>query len=242
LSGSVVPVPRSRPPAAAEPGCGLRADAARNRDLILDSARRVFAEHGLDVAMGTIAKQAGVGAATLYRRFPRRDDLVSECMADRMAAYVAASEAALADPDPWQGFVGYLTAACAMQADDRGVTDLLTRSFPATRSLEDQRRKAHAALSEVVERAQAQGTLRADVGVDDLPLLLMANAGIVAATSVDAPEAWRRVLGITLDGLRAPGASPLATAPTQRQLLRALLRAGRRPSTAATHGSTSDRT
>jgi AcrR family transcriptional regulator len=207
----------------------LRQDAARNRDQIVDTARRAFATEGLDVAMDTIAKEAGVGAATLYRRFPSRDELVEACMADRMEAYLVAVRGALASLDPWQGFVSYLTTACAMQADDRGVNDLLTRSFPSSRRLEGPRRQAYEGVRELMGRAQEQGTLRGDVTVDDVSLLLLANAGIVATTFGVAPDAWRRVLGITLDGLRTEGQSPLPAAPTHRQVLRALVRVTRRP-------------
>jgi AcrR family transcriptional regulator len=218
----------SRSPAPS--GQGLRKDAARNRQSIVDTARRSFAVEGLDVAMDSIAKEAGVGGATLYRRFPRRDDLVEACMSDRMDAYLTAVDEALDDPDPWHGFVDYLTTACAMQAADRGVNDLLTRTFPTSRRLEGRRRRAHVALHELMSRAQRHGELRGDVTVDDVPLLLLANAGIVRATFGTAPDAWRRVLGITIDGLRAEGRTPLPPAPTRRQLLRSLVRASRRPS------------
>jgi AcrR family transcriptional regulator len=211
-------------------GQELRCDAARNRQSIVDTARRYFASDGLDVPLDSIARRAGVGGATLYRRFPRRDDLVEACMADRMVAYLNAVREALADPDPWQGFVSYLTTACAMQAGDRGVNDLLTRTFPTSRRLEGLRRRAHASLRELMERAQRQGALRGDVTVDDIPLLLLANAGIVRTTFGTAPDAWRRALGITIDGLRSEGRTPLPPAPTRRQLLRSLVRASRRTS------------
>jgi AcrR family transcriptional regulator len=207
----------------------LRRDAARNRQSIVDTARRSFAVQGLDVPMDSIAKEAGVGGGTLYRRFPRRDDLVEACMSDRMDAYLTAVREALDDPDPWHGFVGYLTTACAMQAADRGVSDLLTRTFPTSHRLEARRRRAHVALHELMDRAQRHGELRQDVTVDDIPLLLLANAGIVRATFGTAPDAWRRVLGITIDGLRAEDPTPLPPAPTRRQLLRSLVRASRRP-------------
>ena len=206
----------------------LRSDAARNRRQIVESARRAFAAEGLDVALDSIARRAGVGTATLYRRFPTREHLVEACMADRMQAHLAAAETAAADPDPWRGIVGYLTAVCAMQAEDQAVNELLTRSFPTSRRLEAPRRRAYSALQSLIARAQAEGTLRADVSVDDLPLLLFANAGVVRATHGTAPDAWRRVLGITIDGLRADAASPLAPAPSRRQLLRSLVRSARK--------------
>src|SRR3954451_15681544 len=101
-------------------GQGLRADAERNRDKILAAARRLYATEGLGVSMAAVAREAGVGKATLSRRFPTPEDLINAVFADRMDGYAAAVEAALADPDPWHGFTGYVHTVCAMQAADRG--------------------------------------------------------------------------------------------------------------------------
>src|SRR3954447_3263151 len=102
----------------------LRADAARNRAAIVEAARVVFAEHGLDAPLDDIAKRAGTGNATLYRRFPQRADLVAAVFAERMAEHVDAVQAGLADDDPWNGFAGYIQAVGAMQARDLGLADL----------------------------------------------------------------------------------------------------------------------
>src|SRR2546423_14636484 len=109
----------------------LRADAARNRAAIVEAARAVFAEHGLDAPLDDIARRAGTGNATLYRRFPTRGDLVAAVFADRMAEHVAAVEAGLADDDPWNGFASYLQAVGVMQARDRGIADLVTMHVSA---------------------------------------------------------------------------------------------------------------
>jgi AcrR family transcriptional regulator len=92
----------------------------------VDAARAVFAEQGLDALLDEIAKQAGTGNVTLYRRFPTRSDLVAAVFAERMAEHRDAVNAALADPDPWEGFAAYLRAAAAMQTRDRGIADLVT--------------------------------------------------------------------------------------------------------------------
>src|SRR3954451_19560543 len=102
----------------------LRADAARNREAIVEAARAVFADQGLDAPLDEIAKRAGTGNATLYRRFPTRSDLVSAVFADQMAAHVEAVDAALGDDDPWNGFAGYIRTVTAMQARNRGIADL----------------------------------------------------------------------------------------------------------------------
>lgn len=84
----------------------LRSDAQDNRDRILAVAREAFAAEGLDVPMRALARRAGVGPATLYRRFPTKEALVVEVFAEQMAACTAAVDAGLADPDPWRGSAG----------------------------------------------------------------------------------------------------------------------------------------
>ncbi|WP_291410363.1 helix-turn-helix domain-containing protein [Actinophytocola sp.] len=82
----------------------LRGDAERNRDRVLVAARRLYAAEGFAVAMAAVAREAGVGVATLFRRFPTREDLVAAVFADTMDAYATTTTAALADP--WHGFTG----------------------------------------------------------------------------------------------------------------------------------------
>lgn len=180
--------------------------------------------HGLDGSTNEIARRAGVGVATLFRRFPTRDDLVDAVFADKMAAYVAATDEALAHPDPWQGFCGYIEQVCQMQADDRGFADVLTLTFPTARSLEDDRRRAYEALTEMLDRAKATGKLRKDFASQDVPLILMANAGVVTATRNAAPDAWKQMVGYLIQAFAAEAAQPLPGPPTHQQMYRALLR------------------
>jgi AcrR family transcriptional regulator len=202
----------------------LRVDAARNRERIVAAARAVFAERGLDAPFEAIAERAGVGQATLYRRFPRREDLIVACFAPKLAEYAAAVEAALAAPDAWTGFCAFFEHVCAMQAADQGVQDVLTTTFPTDRAVEEQRTRAFARFGELVRRAQADGKLRADFVPEDFVLLLMANAGVVRAMRHAAPDAWRRFVGLMLDALRADRAHPLPSPPTPVQTYRAMLR------------------
>lgn len=200
----------------------LRADATRNRGRILDAAERAFARQGLDVALEAVAEEAGVGIATLYRRFPTRDDLIAACFERRMAEYASAAEEALEAPDGWSGFRAYIERICGMQAADRGLTDVLTRTFPAAKGLEAHRRRGYEAAVRLVERAQAEGTLRADLVPEDLVLVLMANAGVVQGTGTAAPGGSRRLVGLLLDGLRSDGSSALPPPPSPRQMVRAM--------------------
>ena len=206
----------------------LRVDAERNRQRIVEAARAVFAERGLDAPLDAIAERAGVGQATLYRRFPRREDLVVACFAPKLAEYAEAVEEALRAPDAWAGFCAFVERICGMQAADLAVQDVLTTTFPTAREVEAQRAHAFERLKELIRRAEAQGSLRADFVPEDVVLLLMANAGLVRATRVAAPDAWRRFVGLILDGLRAERARPLPPPPTPAQTYRAMLGIGRR--------------
>src|SRR4051794_38182211 len=173
---------------------GLRADAARNRDAIVAAARTVFAEQGLGAPLDEIARRAGVGNATLYRRFPTRDELVQSALREPMTEYVAAAEEALADSDPWAGFRDYLLRLFQLQARDRGLADLLVTTIRTPDGeLEELRGTAFALTKQLITRAQDAGELRADFRHQDLPLLLMANAGLVEHTQTAAPDSWRRV-------------------------------------------------
>lgn len=209
------------------PGRHLRTDAERNRSRIIEAATAAFARRGLDVPLEEVADEAGVGIGTLYRRFAGRDELIGACFERRLAQYARAAEEALAAPDGWTGFAGYVERICAMQAADRGLADVLNRSLPNAKALEAHRSRGYELSVRLIQRAQAEGTLRADVVAEDLALLFMANAGVVEVTSGAARGAWRRFLGIFLDGLRSEGATPLPAPPTPRQTMRAMRRLAR---------------
>ena len=177
----------------------LRADAERNRAALLHAAREIFGEHGLDASLDEIARRAGVGNATLYRRFPSRRDLIAEVFAGQMTEWVDLADLALADPEPWNGFVTYVTRICEMQATDRGLSDLLvSTSFDDDQRLAGLRVTAQRGAVELIARAQDAGVLRADFTRLDIRMLMMANAG-VAGRSPD-PGAWRRHLALFLEG------------------------------------------
>lgn len=206
----------------------LRVDAERNRVRIVEAARAAFAKRGLDVPLEAVAEDAGVGIATLYRRFPTREDLIGACFERRVAEYATAADEALAAPDGWSGFRAYVERICAMQAADRGLKDVLTRTFPKAQTLEAHRAHGYAQVVRLIERAQAEGTLRPDFVPEDLVVTMMANGGVVDGAAQAAPDAWRRFIGLLLDGCRREGASQLPPPPTPRQMIRAMRRLARR--------------
>jgi AcrR family transcriptional regulator len=183
----------------------LRADAERNRRQLVDAARSVFAARGLDAPLDDIARHARVGNATLYRRFPRRRDLVGAVFVEPLRQVVAAARVALDDPDAWSAFAGHLTYLCELQAGNRALAELLTARMSEVDELDDLRDIAFDCLTALIDRARAAGAVRAEVTHADVVLILMANAGLVERTVASAPDAWRRHLAYVLDGLRPIG-------------------------------------
>ena len=98
----------------------LRSDAERNRRLVLEAAAQAFAEEGFDVGMAEIARRAGVGNATVFRRFPSKDALYEAIVDEKIAELCAAAAVAGGAPDPWDALVRYLETTAELQARDRG--------------------------------------------------------------------------------------------------------------------------
>jgi AcrR family transcriptional regulator len=215
------------PEASVAPPCGprpLRADAARNRAAIVSVARDVFAEQGLEAPLELIAARAGVGIATLYRRFPTREKLVAAALVEKVAEYAEAARQALAAGDPWAGFAGCVERICELQAGDRGLSDLLCMTLAADEQVEQFRRTANDLLIIVIERAKAEGTLREDFAGEDLVLLLIGTAAVMDVTRQDAPDAWRRFVALALDGFRSRASSRLPEPPSTAQMTRGMVR------------------
>ncbi len=210
----------------AEPRGCLRKDAERNRGLLLEAAREVFGEQGIEAPLEEIARRAGVGIGTLYRRFARRDDLLEALFRTKVEEYVRASEEGLAAADPWRGFCAYVERICAMQAADRGFTDVLAATFPRVAGLEARRAEVRANVKALIARAQACGELRLDFVFGDLVWVLTANGSYLQVTRDVAPYAWKRYVALILDALRAEGAGKLPPPPSERKLEQAIRRVG----------------
>jgi len=223
---------RAEPDACGHEERRLRADAARNRAAIVAVARDVFAEYGLEAPLEAIAARAGVGIATLYRRFPTREKLVAAALVEKVAEYAEAARQALAAPDPWDGFADFVERICELQVGDRGLSDLLSMTLSADEQVEELRRTANELLVTVIDRAKAAGTLREDFVGEDLALLLIATAAVMHVTRADAPEAWRRFVALALDAFSGRGSPQrrkpeLPDPPSTAQLTRAMIRLAR---------------
>jgi AcrR family transcriptional regulator len=206
----------------------LRRDAQANRDRIVGAARAAFAATGIEVPVEEIARGAGVGMGTLYRHFPAKEDLIDAVLEDAFAEFISAAEQALAEQDAWAGFRGFLERVFALHAENRGLKDIIATRAHGKARAEAMRTQLRPLLRRLIERAQEQGTLRADFTAEDMPLIFWAGGRVIEATAAVAPELWRRHLGLLLDGLRAQAATPLAHPPLTRGQLNRVT--GRRPS------------
>jgi AcrR family transcriptional regulator len=204
------------------PARPLRRDAQAIRVRIVAAARSAFAADGIEVPVEAIARRAAVGMGTLYRHFPAKEDLIDAVLEDAFAAFISAAAQALAEEDAWAGFRGFLERVFALHADNRGLKDIIASGAHGRARADAMRARMRPLLRRLVERAQEQGTLRADFTAEDMPLVFWAGGRVIEATAAVAPELWRRHLGLLLDGLRAVAATPLPHPPlTRAQLKRA---------------------
>jgi AcrR family transcriptional regulator len=189
----------------------LRADAARNRELLLAAAADEFAEHGLDASVADIARRAGVGKGTVFRHFATKDDLLAAIVLDRIDALSAVGERLLEAADPGAALLEFLTAA-AHQRQQRDLS-FLQEAGDLNPEVTRVRAQMFQTVHTLVERARKQGTVRPDVTGADVILLMCAPNYVTSYVPDAPPDLWQRYLAIIFDGLRAEGAHPLPHPP-----------------------------
>lgn len=181
----------------------LRVDAQENRERILAAAGRLFAERGLEVGMREIARRAGVGPATLYRRFPTRQALIDEAFSVELRACRQVVEDGCAQADPWAGFSDTLRRLIALNVANRGFVDALVSTVPSS-VFAEHRHELLRLLDGLARRAQEAGMLRDDFVIGDLVLVLSAGRGLSAARRDLLPAAAGRFADLAIDAFRAP--------------------------------------
>lgn len=189
----------------------LRRDAEQNRQRLLDAAAAVFAERGLEAGVEEIARVAGVGIGTLYRRFPTKDALICALVHDVMTTILRLARESTQCPGG-TGLETFLEAVSAYQADHLGVLPRLWNVSSEHESVAEVRLLVAAMLGD----AKASGRVRADLASTDLTILLWSIRGVIETTRGVAPGAWRRHLDILIAGLR-PAAEPLAHLPLSQR-------------------------
>lgn len=180
----------------------LRRDAEQNRQRILRAASEVFTARGLQATLDDVARQAGVGVGTVYRRFPDKDALVDALFEDKLQALVTRVERALEAPDSWTGLVTMMEQAGEMLTGDRGLLEMLMYATYGKDRVSRARARMQPVVTRVVERAQRDGKLRADFRPTDVPFIeFMLSMAAEYAAPVQ-PEIWRRYLTLIVDGMR----------------------------------------
>jgi AcrR family transcriptional regulator len=199
----------------------LRRDARTNLERVLAAAAEVFAAQGLGATLADVAKHAGVGVGTVYRRFANKDDLIHDVYADRIRATEQLAEQASRATDAWDGFVQFFEQSILELASDRGLRELTTggyteslgwaRGTPPTRLtelLEQNHTTMGVHLIKLVRRGKRAGVLRKDFQASDIMVLSLSVQAAIAFGGDERPQLYRRALGFILDGLRPSRAEP----------------------------------
>ncbi|MGV9796491.1 TetR/AcrR family transcriptional regulator [Mycobacterium sp. NPDC003449] len=187
---------------ADEPRRALRSDAQRNRQRVLDAARELFAEKGLEATLNDVAHHANVGVGTVYRRFATKEELLDAVFEDGIDRMVSLAETGLRNENSWDGFAWFVEQMCELTATDRGLREMVYSKAYGGHQVECSRLRLEPVISKLVERARDDGYLRPDVEPSDMPIL-----GLLAGTVGEwaghvEPDLWRRYVALLVDGMR----------------------------------------
>lgn len=181
----------------------LRADAARNLELILEAAEAAFAEQGHEACVADIATRAGVGQATIFRRFETKDDLIAAVFERKLRQLVESAEAAARKRRAWDGLTAFMTTVTELQLRDRGFFQSIAEQLMEREHLIELKLRVKAAMTDVVDRAKAEGDLREDLGPEDVFAFCCAAASAAGIGPNQTPRAAKRYLSVITDGMRA---------------------------------------
>ena len=186
----------------------LRADARRNRAAVIEAAKQLFAEQGLDAQMPDVAKLANVGVGTIYRHFPTKDELIAALVGERFDRLAQKAHEGIENPDPWDGIADFIRFSAEIQAEDRGLCEVMG-SRPEMMDVAARGADLPELCEQLVRRAQRTGQLRRDLTWEDIPMIAC-GLGRIAQTDIGpAAGRWPRFVEIVLDGIRAPGSGKL---------------------------------
>jgi len=191
----------------------LRADAERNRRRILDAARQVFADEGLGVGVDAVARTAGVGVGTLYRRFPTKHDLLAAVIEDGVCRLAEEVEQVESIEDPWQAFESTVRAFAETIARDRGFYEVIHGTPEFIPIARESKLRLMDSVQRVLTRAQKARVVRKDIVADDVAVLSQVAARMPRWRVEAQPELWTRYLALALDGMRPEAATELPHGP-----------------------------
>ncbi len=180
----------------------LRADARRNRERILDSARAAFAECGAHAQMDDVARHAGVGVGTVYRHFPTKEALLAELVRQKFRLFAdRAREALESDVQPFEAIEGLMRRNAATAAADVGIQyAVATAGEEVWTQAQAEQTELIELTGELIERARRAGTIRPDIEAIDIGMLM---CGVCGAMGARPGFDWRRHVDLVIDVLRA---------------------------------------
>jgi AcrR family transcriptional regulator len=191
----------------------LRADAARNAERILRAARAVYGELGPDAPVEAVARRAGVGERTLYRRFPTKSDLIRAALDQSIAENLTpAIEDARHRDDPVRGLTQLIEAAIGLGAHEHNLLTAAQRAGSLTADISD---SLDEALNDLVRRGQQAGRIRSDLVTEDLPRLIAMLYGVLSTMDSNS-DGWRRYVALVVDAISTDERQSLPRAPALR--------------------------
>ena len=189
----------------------LRRDAVRNREHLLRTASELMARDGLDVSYEEIARAAGMGMGTIYRRFPQRQDLEEALFQQHIDMVTALAATSAENSDPWAGLTSFLERQLELEAENRAVGELLRGRKGPSDLVVRARAQMTPLVTGMIRRAVDAGHLPAGVTPGDFVAVHLMVGSVMDASRSFAPDLWRRALAIALAGLRhatLPGTPP----------------------------------
>ena len=212
IIGSMIPVETDSPTGP------RRADAVRNRALVLAAAEEVFAEQGMKAQVEEVARRAGVGVGTVCRNFPTKQSLIEAVLASLYVSLLEQAEAAAAQPDPAAAFEEFFVALPDFHVRHRAFAEQMANELEV--AAEPVRDRLMTVVSDLVTRAQAAGAIRSDIGPADVSMLMSGVAHATALAGELQPMLRERYVRIVLDGLRPDAVSTLPGHPVSYTDLR----------------------
>jgi AcrR family transcriptional regulator len=180
----------------------LRRDAVRNRELLLRTAYELMASAGLNVSYEDIARAAGTGMGTVYRRFPDRRDLLDALFSEHIDTVIDLAEQASRSDDAWAGLCWFLERQLEIESTSRGLGELLRGRSQSTALVQRAHERMTPLVADLITRAVRSGQLPAGVTPADFVTVHVMVGSVMDASRDFAPQLWRRALTVALAGLR----------------------------------------
>lgn len=180
----------------------LRADAQRNLDRILEAAAELYAEVGPDVSIDEIARRAGVGHGTVFRRFPTKEALRAAVIRARLDEMLDAARGVVDSVDAGEAFEQFVWIAAEACSRDRALFEGIEKCGMMP-DVADAKQELHATVDKVIRRAVRSGAVRRGLDARDIGALV--GAAIQASLHAEREDDWRRYVQVVLDGLKPRG-------------------------------------